>query len=544
MSDVLPFYVTGGTVPADSPSYIPRAADSELLAALTRGELCYVLNARQMGKSSLCVRTRQALQANGIRTAFLDLQKFGSSATAEQWYRALLEKVGNDLKLRVPFLTYWRDNPELPALNRLFGALRDVALEQTTEPIVVFLDEIDVVRDLGFKTDEFFGAIRQSFNARVEDPVFARLTFCIIGTVAPTDLIRDVRLSPFNIGTRIRLLDFTPEEATPLAGPLSGGSATLTKVLSWTNGHPYLTQRVCSELTTTGSADVDAAVSRLFFAKSDAEVDENVKNVRNAVLRGGDLGVDRTDLLMRYGLIVAGKRVIDDDTDPVCTALRLSGLVRSESGLLKPRCRVYSTLFDKGWVSANLPDAEVRRQKAAVTKARWQVGSIAAMVLLMMGYLTNLAMQSARQAQASAKESLRAKREADTERTKAQTALLGEAKAKAVAQKNAVTAEKNAADALDALKREAEAKTAVEAALKGESAAKIAAQQSAVTSQRAQQLAQSQTVLAKANAENANWIAYIASANQAQRAIDEGQNEIAKGHIICYEAVCKSKSSS
>ena len=93
MSEPIAFYVTGGTLPPDSASYIERTADQELLAALQRSELCYVLNARQMGKSSLSVRTRQALEASGTKTAFLDLQKFGSSATPEQWYRALLERI-------------------------------------------------------------------------------------------------------------------------------------------------------------------------------------------------------------------------------------------------------------------------------------------------------------------------------------------------------------------------------------------------------------------------------------------------------------------
>src|SRR5579859_2679202 len=148
------FYITGGTIPPDARSYIAREADDALLDALLHQQLCYVLNSRQMGKSSLCVRTRAALEHQGVRTAFLDLQKFGSSATAEQWYRSLLERLGHDLKLRAPFLAYWRDNSERTPIDRLFGALREVALEQLSDPIVVFLDEIDVVRDLGFKTDE------------------------------------------------------------------------------------------------------------------------------------------------------------------------------------------------------------------------------------------------------------------------------------------------------------------------------------------------------------------------------------------------------
>jgi hypothetical protein len=85
MTAAASFYISGGTLPADALSYVERACslaplvvlDRDLLAALQAGEYCYVLNSRQMGKSSLCVRTMARLRDEGVRTAFLDLTKFG-----------------------------------------------------------------------------------------------------------------------------------------------------------------------------------------------------------------------------------------------------------------------------------------------------------------------------------------------------------------------------------------------------------------------------------------------------------------------------------
>ena len=57
-----PFYVTGGTLPPDASSYVERQADRDLLASLRAGEYCYVLNTRQMGKSSLMIRTASRLR--------------------------------------------------------------------------------------------------------------------------------------------------------------------------------------------------------------------------------------------------------------------------------------------------------------------------------------------------------------------------------------------------------------------------------------------------------------------------------------------------
>ena len=133
--------------------------------------------------------------------------------------------------------------------------------------VVIFVDEIDAVRSLPFSTDEFFAGIREFYNRRTEDEVLGRLVFCLLGVASPSDLIRNTLMTPFNIGRRIELHDFTEAEAAPLAGGLRReekvGAMLLKRILHWTGGHPYLTQRLCQAVADDASVNESEGVDRL-----------------------------------------------------------------------------------------------------------------------------------------------------------------------------------------------------------------------------------------------------------------------------------------
>jgi WD40 repeat protein len=383
------FYITGGTVPGGAPSYVERKADEDLFEGVRRGEFCYVLTSRQMGKSSLMVRAAARLRETGVTAIVLDLTAIGQNLDAGQWYEGLLNLIGQQLKIEDEVEDFWLDHSRLGPMQRWMRAMREVVLRRALGPVVIFVDEIDAVRSLPFSTDEFFAGIREFYNRRTEDAELERLTFCLLGVATPSDLIRDTRTTPFNIGRRIELNDFSPEEAAPLAQGFGRdewlGKKLLQRVIYWTGGHPYLTQRLCQAIAGTGQArdagDVDRLCEQLFFTSRSRERDDNLHFVRDRLLRSE---VDLVSLLDLYGRIRKGKLVPDDETNPLIGILRLAGIARLQEGRLVLRNRVYERVFDYNWVAASLPDAERERQRKAYRRGQLRAATIAAVIIALL----------------------------------------------------------------------------------------------------------------------------------------------------------------
>ncbi len=380
------FYVTGGTLDRDAACYVVRQADQQLYDGLRQGHFCYVLTSRQMGKSSLMVRTAARLREVCAGVAVLDLTAIGQNLSAEQWYRGLLTQMAQQLDLEDELDEFWDAHRQIGPLQRWMQVVRRIVLPRYPGPVVIFVDEIDAVRSLPFSTDEFFAAIREFYNRRTADEELKLLTFCLLGVASPSDLIRDTRTTPFNIGQRIELHDFTESEAAPLAQGLEReervGAALLKRILYWTGGHPYLTQRLCQaaveDVSVSGSAGIDRLCEELFFTRRAKEQDDNLLFVRERMLRSE---VDVAGLLGLYGRAHRGKRVEDDETSPLVSILRLSGIIRSVNGRLRARNRIYNQVFDRAWIDQNMPDAEVRRQRAAYRRGLLRASAVAAVII-------------------------------------------------------------------------------------------------------------------------------------------------------------------
>jgi hypothetical protein len=351
-------FVAGGTVQAGGGVYLERPADSELLAHCRAGDFTYILTSRQMGKSSLMIRTAERLVEEGALPVIVDLTEFGAQTSAEQWYKGFLFAIEDQLGLRVSAGEWWETHPGLALAHRLTRYLREVALAERAERIVVFVDEIDTTLRLEF-TDDFFAAIRFLYQNRAADPALERLSFVLIGVATPGDLIKDSARTPFNIGHRIELTDFTLDEATrlghhlPLAPEI--GRSVIDSILRWTGGHPYLTLRVVRSLAESPPPAwtppaVDDRV-RALFLHTGAETDSNLAFVRDMLTKKA---FNREAVLREYGKVRRGEHVPDKELDQVTSWLKLSGIVNVRDRALRVRNAVYEHVFDERWAREHL----------------------------------------------------------------------------------------------------------------------------------------------------------------------------------------------
>ncbi len=361
MSNSIYDYTIGGNVPANNLLYVKRQADDDFYTGLKHGEFCYVLNARQMGKSSLRVRIDEKLKAEDVICVNIDITEIGSlEITPAEWYAGIIDIIAKEANIKDFNLNqWWQQHHLLSPVQHLSKFIGEILLVQTTQPIVIFVDESDGIRRFG---QDFFVLIRACYNQRADKPAYQRLTFGILGVASPNDLIEDKTITPFNIGRGIELCGFTLAEAMPLAKGLAAKSsrpeALLAIVLEWTGGQPFLTQKLCRCISLSESplpegeaaAWVENIVQTRFIEHWESDTQDHpvhLRHIRDRILREGGQTTGR--LLGVYQQILQHGAVLADDSREQLE-LRLSGLVVKRQGRLQEYNPIYAHVFNQAWV--------------------------------------------------------------------------------------------------------------------------------------------------------------------------------------------------
>ncbi|MDJ1171084.1 AAA-like domain-containing protein [Roseofilum sp. BLCC_M154] len=365
-------YQFGGSLPLNSPTYVVRQADADLFRGVLAGEFCYVLNSRQMGKSSLRVRTIELLKNRGIVCGVVDLTAiFSRNITAEEWYAAFAYSVLSSFNLadKINLPKWWRDRLSFSPVERLRLLLTEVILHQIPHNVVIFVDEIDSVLGLKFPVYDFFGLIRSCYKKRQKYPEYQRLTWVLLGVASPSELSSNPNFSPFDMGREIQLTGFQLQDCLGLAEGLvmkaRDPQKVLKSILDWTGGKPFLTQKMCHLVANSESFialnqeqnRVNQLVHTKILQNWEAQDEpEHLRSIRDRLLESPN----RKSLLELYSQIL-NQGEIPSEESPEQTELRLSGLVvkvpfghyyaRPVIGVYN---KIYAHTFDLKWLKNRL----------------------------------------------------------------------------------------------------------------------------------------------------------------------------------------------
>jgi fengycin family lipopeptide synthetase D len=306
--------------------YVNRDADKQIKSIIQdMGRPGYILVARQMGKTNLLLNAKRELEDAENIFVYFDLSNLFESS--RDCFRSIIDmaiETHEEIFAEVRVIIYQnRDKLELPPHKEHERELR-LLLKAVRGKIVITLDEIGSLAKVSF-SDEIFAQIRSIYFFRVNFPEYERLTYILAGVAEPSELIKNKNISPFNIGEKIYLDDFSYREFLSFLeqADLNFSSDVVERIFYWANGNPRITWDLCSELediyleeqAELAIRDVDDAVKKLYLTTVNKAPIDHIrhivgedKEIRNAVIliknnKGNALSNEMKNKLYLAGII-------------------------------------------------------------------------------------------------------------------------------------------------------------------------------------------------------------------------------------------------
>lgn len=336
-SQSLEIEAVGGTMPAHSRFYCVREADSEFHTAILRRDATVLISgSRQVGKSSLLVRGVQQAIQEGMRVVVTDFQSLDDESLQSKagLFQALAGQLCDTLNPSRAPEEYW--NPRRSDNDNFSAYLKSVVLSAERPPLVWFMDEVDRLFEYDYRNN-VFGLFRSWHNARSipsYDNPLSRLMLVMSYSTEAHLFVTNLNQSPFNVGTRIELADFSRDQVRELCRMhhLTFDDATLERLMLLVGGHPYLVRRCLYE----------CAVRQKTVRRLEIEAHEEV-GLFHSHLQRLYTGV-AADSRLRAALIA----LLEGASEMVPESfvrLRAGGVVLGSPTAVRMRCGLYDTFF-------------------------------------------------------------------------------------------------------------------------------------------------------------------------------------------------------
>jgi hypothetical protein len=326
----------GGSLDVDDPWYIHRDSDDAATRLIRmQGVTLVIKGSRQMGKSSLLVRTLSAALDSGKRCALIDFQMLGQDTlrSGSAFFRRLAGFVADQLELPHDLAQSW--DAGLSDSQNFTHFIENQVLRPLEAPFVLAIDEADILFQADFLYD-FFGMLRSWHNARanpLRKKTWKKLDLVLVTSTEPYLFIDRDHESPFNVGEVLPLSDFSLAQVDQL-NTLHGAPlfpAEVNRVCELLHGQPYLTRKAFYVLRSGLTPE------QLFAHASDdgGPFGDHLRNFFLRLLNHPELASALKQVALGHGC-----------ADPrLAYRLQGAGLVRQESGKIVPRCNLYAQYF-------------------------------------------------------------------------------------------------------------------------------------------------------------------------------------------------------
>jgi AAA-like domain/Bacterial regulatory proteins, luxR family/TIR domain len=326
-----------GQVELASAFYIERPGiDRRCYEAISKpGALIRIKAPRQMGKTSLMARILHYAQQQGYATVPLSFQLADSSIFRDlerflKWFSA---NIALQLQLRDRLADYW--NPIFGSKVACKSYFEQYLLAQTSSPLALGLDEVDVVFKYPELAADFFGLLRAWHEEAKNREIWRKFRLVVVHSTE-VYVPMDINQSPFNVGLPVELPEFKPAMVLELLHRhgLTWGDSEIEQLMAMVGGHPYLVrlalyhiarqETTLTELLETASTDAglysDHLRRHLWFLGQNAE------------------------------LAAALKMVVDSESPVQLDSiqgfkLHSLGLVNFQGNQVTPRCNLYRQYF-------------------------------------------------------------------------------------------------------------------------------------------------------------------------------------------------------
>jgi transcriptional regulator with XRE-family HTH domain len=233
-----------GAVPLGSNFYLERAQIEEQIdREITRpGALVRIKAPREMGKTSLLLRSLHEAKRQGYHTVSLNLEQVDRSILGDlpQFLRWLCANIARQLQLKPLLDDYWDE--DLGSKISCSAYFQEYLLAQIDTALVLAIDEVNQIFEHPQVARDFLPLLRSWFEEAKTLAIWQKLRLIVVHS---TDIYVPLQLtqSPFNVGLPIQLPYFGLEDVQRLAHCYGlswsdGGEAQ--QLMGLVGGHPAL----------------------------------------------------------------------------------------------------------------------------------------------------------------------------------------------------------------------------------------------------------------------------------------------------------------